>query len=372
MKRQWIVLVAALFVLSLGCSLFGGKATEEPAVSEPTAAVVEKTTEEPAAGKDEPVTTEEEPAAGKDEPVTTEEKPVEDEDVPLTFDENALEGLNSYRMDMTWSFTKEDGSVEEFNIQEEATRDPAAQRYTMLSGGESIEFIRIDQTQWMRFGEEWMQTNAGEDEAMSGFGEFFIKPEEMFSGTDSNAYKYMGKDNVNGLNTRHYQIKDQIWDMASAFNATEIEEGSVDVWIVDERDLPKFAVRYEVVASGTFEDEGKGKLTLSWNIYDVNADIVIEPPADVATLPEGLELCPDAADVTMMGTMSIFTCPAPVADTITFYTEMLENQGWTAGDITNMEEMLMGTWTKDGESLSVTITADEESGGSNVMLTLGE
>ena len=156
------------------------------------------------------------------------------------------------------------------------------------------------------------------------------------------------------------------------FNASEIEEGIIDMWVVDERDLPKFVARYEVVATGTFEDEGKGELVLNWNIYDVNADITIEPPADVASLPEGLELCPDAADVMVMGAMSIFTCLAPVADTITFYTEMLESDGWEAGDVTNMEEVLMGTWTKDGESLSVTITADDETGGSNVMITLGE
>jgi len=358
MKRQWIVVIAALFVLSLGCALFSGRATEEPTTPEPPSAI-EQATQAPAATEDEPVATEDESAG--------------DEDVPLTFDANALEGLNSYRMEMTWSFTKEDGSVEEFNIQEEATRNPAAQRYTMESGGESIEFIQIDQTQWMRFGEEWMQTNASEGEAMGGFGEFFIKPEDMFSDTDKDAYKYMGKDNVNGLNTRHYQIKDKVWNMALAFNADEIEDGSVDVWIVDERDLPKFTVRYEVSLTGTFKDEGKGKLVLSWNIYDVNADITIEAPADVATLPEGLELCPDATDAMVMGKMSIFSCPASVADTITFYTEMLENEGWQAADDQfSTEEMLMGTWTKDGESLSLTITTNDDTGGANVMLTLGE
>jgi hypothetical protein len=365
MKRQWIVLIAALFILSLGCSLFGGKATEEPSVSEPTAAVEKET-------PDTSVVNENEPAVDEEESVTTEEESADDEDMPFTLDANALEGLNSYRMDMSWSFTKEDGSVEEFSIQEEATRDPAAQRYTMESGGEGIEFIRIDQTQWMRFGEEWMQTTAGEDEAMSGFGEFLVQPEEMFADVDSNAYKYIGKENINSMNTRHYQLKDTALDMALWFKATDVEDAAVDVWIVNENDLPEFAVRYEMAVTGTFEEEGKGTLSLNWNIYDVNADITIEAPADVASLPEGLELCPDAADVMVMGTMSVFTCPAPVADTITFYTEMLENQGWAAGDVTNMEEMLMGSWTKDGETLSVTITADEESGGSNVMLTLGE
>jgi hypothetical protein len=85
-----------------------------------------------------------------------------------------------------------------------------------------------------------------------------------------------------------------------------------------------------------------------------------------------LELCPDASNVMMMGAMSIFTCAGTVADTTTFYTDMLENAGWVAGDVTNLEEMMMGTWTKDGKTLSVTITADDESGGSSVMLSLGE
>lgn len=365
MKRQWIVLIAALFVLSLGCSLFSGKATEEPLPSEPAVGV-----SEPAVGVEEGAS--DTSTAGEDEPVVDEDEPAADEDMPFTFDANALEGLNSYRMDMTWAFTGEDGTVEEFTIQEEASRSPAAQRYTMQSGGENIEFIQIEQTQWMRFGEEWMQTTASEDEAMGGFGEFFVQPEEMFADVDEDAYKYMGKDNVNGMNTRHYQLKDTALNMALAFNATEIEEGAIDVWIVDERDLPKFAARYEVTMAGTFEEEGKGTLTLNWNIYDVNAEITIEPPADVASIPEGLELCPDASDVMVMGAMSIFTCPGTVADTSTFYTEMLENGGWEAGDVTNMEEMLMGTWTKDGETLSLTITADEESGGSSVMITLGE
>ncbi|MBN2392449.1 MAG: hypothetical protein JXR84_17095 [Anaerolineae bacterium] len=365
MKRQWIVLIAALFVLSLGCSLFSGKATEEPSVTAPTAAVDKEGEDTPAVSEDKPVATEEEPSAGEEEPAT-------DEDVPFTFDANALEGLNSYRMDMTWSFTNDDGTVEEFSIQEEATRDPVAQRYMMQSGGESIEFILIEQTQWMRFGEEWMQTTADEEETLSAFGDFLIQPDEMFAGIDSNAYKYVGKETVNDMNTRHYQIKDTAWDMALWFKAAEIEEGAIDVWMADENDMPKFAVRYEMTVTGSFEEEGKGTLTLNWNIYDVNADITIEPPADVASLPEGLELCPDATDVMVMGQMSMFICPSTVADTTTFYTEMLENDGWEAGDMTNMETMVMGTWMKDGETLSLTITADDESGGSSVMVTLGE
>jgi hypothetical protein len=365
MKRQWIILIAALFVLSLGCSLFSPKATEEPSVTAPTAEVKKEAQDTPAVSENEPAISEKEPTVSAEESAT-------DEDLPITFDANALEGLNSYRMDMTWSFTKEDGSVEEFSVQEEATRDPAAQRYTMQSGGESIEFIRIEQTQWMRFGEEWMQTTAGEDETMGSFGEFFVQPEEMFADVDSNAYKYMGKENVNDMNTRHYQLKDTALDMALWFKAADVEDATVDVWMVDENDLPKFAVRYEMAVTGTFEEEGKGTLTLSWNVYDVNTDIVIEPPADVASLPEGIELCQDASNVMVMGTMSMFTCPGKVADIATFYTDMLENEGWEAGDVTTMEEMVMGTWTKDGETLSLTITADTESGGTSVMISLGE
>lgn len=353
MKRQWmIVWIAVLVMLSLGCSLFGGKPTAEP-----TAAPVGK---EPAAT----TAPADSPAGG------------EDEDALLTLDENALEGLDSYRAEMIWSFTSEDGTVEEFSMQQEATRSPVAQRFVMDSQGEGIEFIQVGETQWMRFGEEWMQTAVSEGEAMGGFGEFLINPQQILSESDKDAYKYMGKETVNGLKTRHYRLKDKALNLAWGFNVTNIEEGNIDVWIVDERDLPKFTARYEMVVTGTFEEEDnkKGTLNLTWNIYDVNAPITIEPPAEAAGmgLPEGLELCPDASNVTVMGKISLFTCAGTVEDTATFYTDALENAGWEAGDVTNLEGMMMGTWSKGDETLSLTITADAESGGSSVMLTLGE
>lgn len=361
MKRQWIVLIIVLFVLSLGCSLFSPKATEEPgAVAEPTAA-----SQAPASEKESETET---PKSDSEDEVS------ESEDEALTIDADALKGLDSYRMQMTWSFTADDGTIEEFSIEEEATRDPAAQRYVMSSAAESIEFIRVGETQWMRFGEEWVQTSMSADEEMGQFGEFFAQPEQMFSDVDKDAYKYLGKETLNGMNTRHYQLKENSWNTAWNLTAEEVEEGTMELWIVDERDLPKITARFEMNVKGTFEEDRKGELFLTWEIFNVNEPITIEPPAEAEgmSLPEGLELCPDASEVMVMGKMSIFTCAGTVEDTATFYTEALESAGWEAGDVTSLEGMLMGSWTKGDETLSLTITTDDESGGSNVMLTLGE
>lgn len=359
MKHRWmIVWIAMLLLLSLGCSLFGSKATEEPT------AAAQPTTEQ----QEEKETPEEQKAT----PEATAESASEDEG--FSVDTNALEGLDSYRMQMTWSFTADDGTVEEFSIEEEATRDPAAQRYTITSADQSMEFIRVGDTQWMHAGEDWMQTSVSADDEMGQFGQF-VQPDQMFSDVDKDSYKYLGKETINGMNTRHYRLKENVWNSSWNLMATEVEEGSMELWIVDERNLPKIAARFEINIKGTFSDERKGELFLTWEIFDVNADITIEPPAEAEGmgLPEGLELCPDSSNMTVMGKMTIFNCAGTVEDTATFYTEALENAGWDVeGEVTRLEGMMMGTWKKGDETLSVTITKDDTTGGSNVMLTLGE
>ncbi|HOU15565.1 MAG TPA: hypothetical protein PKZ84_20880 [Anaerolineae bacterium] len=363
MKRQWIVWIAVvvLMVVSLGCSLFGAKATKEPGeVAQPTA-----TSQAPASEKETEAQT---PQA------ESEKETPESADESFAIDADALEGLDSYRMQMTWSFTADDGKVEEFSIEEEATRDPVAQRYTMTSADQSIEFIRVGDTQWMRLGEDWMQTSVSADEEIGQFGQF-AQPDQIFSTTDKDAYKYLGKETINGIKTRHYQLKENMWNTTWSLTAKEVEEGSLELWVADENDLPKIAVRFEAKVKGTFEDDRKGELFLTWEIFDVNADITIEPPADAEGmgLPEGLELCPDSSDLTVMGKMTIFTCAGTVEDTAAFYTEALKNAGWEVdGEVTSLEGMMMGNWKKGDETLSLTITKDDDTNGSNVMLTLGE
>ena len=360
MKRQWIVIWIAVLFVSLGCALFSPRPIEEPRVAG-TVVEEEKATE---ASKDAPVTGEDAPVADKDAQTTG-------EDTPFTLDPNALDGLDSYRMSMTWTIASEEGSAEEVAVLLEATRDPAAQRYVMQFGDESMEFIRIEQTQWMRFGDQWMQSTSSDDDDLDEFGDFFIDPEDMFARTDKDAFKDMGTETVNGMKTRRYQLKDPAWDVDWGFGATDIKEMTVDMWIVEEKDLPKFAARYEMAITGTFEEEGEGTLSLIWNIYDVNAPITIDPPEDVAGLPAGLELCPDAFDVMTMGGMSFFTCPGTFEDTVTFYSDMLKDGGWQTGDESfRTEDMLMGSWTKGGATLNVTITVDDD--GTNVMLVLDE
>ncbi|HOT91719.1 MAG TPA: hypothetical protein PLJ78_06915 [Anaerolineae bacterium] len=371
MRRQWVVWITVLFVLSLGCSLFSGKTTPTPApTAQPTAVQEDKPQEDkPQEDKGESPTATQAPAATS-APATAEP---EDEGT-LNIDPEALKDLNSYRMKMVWNFTAEDGTVEEFNIEEEAIRDPLAQHYTMNSAEGSMEFVLIGDTQWSRFGDEWMQTTAGEGESLGQFGQSLVQPDEMLSGANKDAFKYVGKETVKGLNTRHYQLKDNSWDAAWGFNVTDVEDARMDIWIVDEKNLPQVMTRFEMTVKGTFEDERKGTLALTWEIFDFNVPFTIEPPAGAANigLPAGLELCPNAADVTVMGKISMFTCPASVKDTATFYTEALDKAGWTAGDVTDMEGLLMGSWTKGDETLNLTITANEEKGGSNVMISIGE
>ncbi|HQE93194.1 MAG TPA: hypothetical protein PLH19_09705 [Anaerolineae bacterium] len=363
--RRMIVWIAMLLLLSLGCSLFGSKATEEPT------AVAQPTTEQQE-GKETP---EEQKATPEATAVPTAESAGEDEG--FSVDTDALEDLDSYRMQMTLSFTAEDGTVEETSIEEEATRDPFAQHYTITSAGQSLEFIRVGDTQWMNAGEDWMQTPVSEDESTGEFGQF-LQLDQMFSDVDKDSYQYLGKETINGMNTRHYRLKEDAWNTAWDLTGEEegtIEEGTMELWVVNENNLPQFAARLEIHAKGTFSEDRKGELLITEEILDINAPITIEPPAEAEGmgLPEGLELCPDSSGLTVMGAMSFFTCPSTVEDTAKFYMEALENAGWEVdGEVSTDGGMVMGNWKKGEEALSLTISADEESGGSSVMITLGE
>ena len=82
-----------------------------------------------------------------------------------------------------------------------------------------------------------------------------------------------------GSNTRRYRLEYAALLGDLRFEAQdEIEKDEADVWIVDEPDLPKFVVRADGL-EGIIDGEA-GKFIVMQEIYDVNADVIIEPPAD--------------------------------------------------------------------------------------------
>ena len=363
MKRRLLVLIALLLTFTLACSVFAPKSKEDPAA-----------TTLPSAGEDsQPAKQETDKAAGSPTPATDDGK--EDADEPISLDPDALAGLNSYRLRMTWDFTDENNVTEQFTIKQEAIREPVAQRFVMSGNvDQNIEFIQVGETQWVRFGDEWMQTPVSADDTMDEFDSFFIQPETMLSDLEEGDYEDLGTETINGMKTRHLRVKAENWAMMGTFNSGDIESGVAEVWIVNERDLPEFAVRFTMEMEGTIEKDKKGKLIVTWEVYDINEPFTIEPPAKAENigLPPEVPLCPGSSEVTAMGSLVIFVCEGDVKSVGEFYTAQLTSSGWEKTQGTDMEAMSTSAWEKNDETLQLTITPHDSGTGSNVMIVTGE
>ena len=340
MKHQRIWAIVAVMVLaSLACSLGGlGGGTGEP-----TQPPVEESTEE-----------------------STEEAPTEAPPPEVASD--ALAGLDSYRLRITWRWTPQGGEPEAFLFEQEETRDPPAQRFVMSDpeGGDQMEWVQIGDTTWSCFGGSCVQSQENPEEAASGFGEPMAFEPEEFIGSD---YRYAGKETVNGISARHYVISLSPAQIA-AFAQGEVSDVQAEAWIADEADLPSFVIRYVLRWTGTREgNAGEGEFV--YEIYDVNTPITIEPPEGATTgLPEDLPAYPNAQDLMSMQGMITFSTPDELETVAEFYQAQLPAMGWTMESQNDMGGMVMQSWTKDGRSLELMISPGE--GGTSVMLTLSE
>ncbi|MFP4343819.1 MAG: hypothetical protein ACLFU8_03900 [Anaerolineales bacterium] len=370
MKRWLLLIISALLMFSLACSALEGLTGNDDEGDEVTAVVTEEVDGDEV----------EEDEAGSRKVVEPEETVEDDAADSIVLDANALEGLTSYRTRMVMRTEYEDGTIEEMILEEAATRDPQAQYISMggvLSEEEdagAIEMIQIGSTQWINFGGGWMQSEVGEDE-VTGFGEeSLISFEDFFAGTDEGDYDFVGKETVNGVATRHYELKLGPMDLLGLTAANDLDDIRGDVWVADEGALPAFPVRFIIEASGELEEGRRGTFTLEQDVTDINEPFTIDPPEDalMGGLPEDVPVYPEATDLTAMPGMVLFTVADDVATVGEFYTSNLEAAGWMQTETPDMEGMVMDTWEKDGTTLSLTVTENTEEGGSDIMILIEE
>jgi hypothetical protein len=353
--RRWVwLLVGAALVLSLSCSLVTGT---RRAGDESVAVTVEVQPEEPEE--------------------TDDPELVELDEGTLRIDRDGLEELDSYRASVSWSMETDDGTAESFTMEQAAVRDPKARHFSMTSEDGSFEMIQIEDQVWMGFGDDWMQTSAGDDD-MGGFGDFLTTSDDWVSDLEEGKYTYMGRETVSGFRTRHYRA-DNPGNWATLFGGDadspdEVETAVADIWIADEAGLPAFIVRFTLVMTGTFDGE-RGSVTMQQEVTEVNQPITIEPPEGVASggLPDGVLLYPGATDVTTLGGMTVFKTDesATLDDVYTFYEDALYAAGWEPTDEPfRFEGMVTSTWRSGDQQLTLTITSNDDVGGGNVIIML--
>ncbi len=280
---------------------------------------------------------------------------------PPQLDPEALEGLDSYRARIVWRFEADAGESFEMNIQQEVTRDPSALRAVMTGvfgdEDEEMEIIQIGDTTWTSYGGEWFQMQSTED-SMDMFGDFITA--EDLSNLDDSDYEYQGRETVNGIRCRHYRLRPSAAQAALLFGQSDLENFEIEMWVADESNLPEFAVRAVVTWTGNWDDDemGHGRMTLTQEIYDINANFTIEPPSDVDVggLPEDVPMYDNVTNVFSMAGMTTFESPDTFDEIVEFYDRGLPANGWTQTDTFSYDTMMMSTWEKGGRVLTVNIS----------------
>lgn len=174
-----------------------------------------------------------------------------------------------------------------------------------------IAFRQIGDTAYIKFPfftamlgseTEWVSMPADEGDAFASDVEIFpTDPTELVETFDEEgaSIEEIGTETVNGVEATHYRITldPEAMDLSAEEEAELAESGilttgviPMDIWISDEG----YMARMIMVIDGTGLDSASGEdfetMTMTYDIFDVNAGVVIEePPADQVTAMEDLE-----------------------------------------------------------------------------------
>lgn len=392
-KLLHIVLVVLTFVMmaALLPACRGGReaATPTPAVqptpTKPTAA--KPTKAKPTAPKPtEAKPTTPPPPTNTPAPPTPEVKPTPTEEV-LADAEIALQALRklkSFRSYTHYSWTvQEEGKAKEsseIEIRGEHVAEPPSQRLFITLGGdaaaeegpESFELIQIEDQIWYKLGEDqWMQIAQQELIPFGPMMNAVATLRELHG-----ARRLWPDETVNGIRCRHYRFTEK--NLPYFLDLGELSKVEGDLWVAVEGD---FAVKYVMHAEGgdlrIGEQPGYVILDLLYEVSDVGADIVIEPPTGggpaIAGFAEGEFPVPEGTEMSMSSPgLTIFVTALPVAEVAGFYKERLGDLGWTKTDEISMGNMVSLSFVKDTQQLNLMIGKGEENGKTQIIVNTAE
>jgi hypothetical protein len=374
--RTYAILSLIVVVLMLVAACGGGEEPKEPA--KPTAieapkAAATKVMEE---GKPEPTAV---PPTATPEPPTPEPEPEPEGDLTLDTLTEGLKGLQSYRSSFKISYEGTDESGQEiagdWETVEEFTQEPKAQRIVVeatdmvgVAAGDTghFEFITIEDITYMitqeGAGERTCISMTSDEEDLTDRSVF---TPDMMAGV-SNA-KFVGRETVNGTKTKHYRWSEKNIALLGFTSAAG------DVWVAIDGE---YVVKYttEATGKGTFlgDELGEGKISIEYNLSEVNGRFVIEAPEDCEA-PAEFPAMADAQDRAAFGGMMTYASPSEFKDVVAFYEEEMPKQGWSPGEeAMKMEGLAMLNFSKDGTVAQLLISYDADTALTNVVITSGE
>lgn len=405
-QLRWVTVLILLFALSsLACSLTGGgeQPAEEPtAVSAPAEAPTEEPTavsvpaEAPAENNEDTSGQAEAPAAEEPTAVPEPTEPAEPEateppaetttaeESSLTFGNISTDyQFDSYHFTLSMIATGTDDADNEISQSIEAdiitTSDPQAMSMTTnlagmgdaVGGGENVEMIivQIEDTSYTVLPGMGCITSPADSTIENPFSDF-ANPDNFLSEIED--ADYVGDTTVNGIDVKQYHFNETNLKN-DAINDVDQLEG--DVYVAKDGG---YLVRLVMQGTGNMADildttvNTTGEIHVELNLTEVNEPITVEIPeactgsgadAEYPILEDATELA------TMSGLVSYQTVTA-VTDVIAFYDEQMTNDGWTKNtdESFQMEDTAILVYTKDGQTVNITIGADPDTGGTFVLI----
>lgn len=277
--------------------------------------------------------------------------------IPIPSTSNSLDGLNSYKARMVLEWMPEGGLPSTMTTEIEVTRSPFVKKVTIKAGEETQEWVYIGETQWYCT----EGTCFPQGKAASKFGEeIFLWDDEVakiFKGLD---YHYIGEETVNGLHTLHYAIASPPPGVFGPLRE-DASDVQTDIWVVNDKMLPTFAVR--VINSWRLAKGERGKGKYSVDIYDVNTLFTIEPPGRIlAEARENIPLVgtPPSQLQLSYGESVRFSTQENPGKVAEFYQIELMKLGWRLENEEKREGIIVQIWDKGDFKLLVTISPKED------------
>lgn len=364
MKRLIPVVIAILIAVLALSACGGGAAPSGGATTTSTEKPAEKPAEKPT----------EKPADVKTEAATP-------EPLDLANVSAGLGGLNSYKASFKMTFEGEENGqpkTSTLSFTEEFVKEPAAKR-TVITGfgamrGSStgtptpdqssgaIESIEVGGKQYSKMGDICTQITAESGPQANTM----MDPNSIIGGVRGT--QRVGNETVNGVPTVHYKVD------ASGLETLGYLNSDGDVWVAEPGN---YVVKYTFQAKATGKDSlfgsamGEGTIKWDYEVTEVNQPITIQAPENCGGAAEDIPMMSDAQDQAAMGGMSTYSTPSKLADAVAFYEKEMKAKGWTEKEGSGMsaEGMSTKSYTKDGRTVQIVITADTSSGKTSVMIT---
>lgn len=284
--------------------------------------------------------------------------------------------LDSYRMKVEITTEKANGETEQQNMEIAYTREPEAQEYVitgiMGDDEDQMRMIKIENKQWIQYGDEWIQTELPDDgeDMTADLTDVMDEVDQTFEEAED-----LGVEEVNGIRARHYRVENEDLYGDAEMLVDELESATMDFWVAEEADMPAFLVKSEYRIKGKAEsDESIVGYYVKTEIWDINAPITIMPPDDSETgggVPEDIPVVDNHDNLTVMGGVIVYTTSDDYQSVVSFYETQMPANGWEkTSTAISTATVTMAEYSKSGQSLTLSIAADEGSGEVTVTIMI--